>query len=124
MIALDGLRNIPEKTHLTANQQLYEKGDPDTDGPLYFASYGEPVFDQLVKCFTDFELPECTVRLEEAVPEMNAAVVAYAVSCIGNDGQPETRLITRYSDLNGLVPDEKKTPGPGDLKAAKQQCTD
>ena len=124
VIALDGLRNIPEKTRLTANQQLYEKGDPDTDGPLCFASYGEPVFDQLVKCFTDFELPGCAVRLEEAVPEMNAAVVACAVSCIGNDGQPETRLITRYSDLNGLVPDEKKTPGPGDLKAAKQQCTD
>ena len=121
VIILEGLRGIPEKTQLTANQQLYEKGDADMEGPLCFASYGEPVFDQVVKRFTDFEIPECAVRLEEEVPEMNATVVAYAVSCIGKDGEPETRLITRYSDLDGLVPDEKNTPGPGDLKASKQR---
>ena len=121
LIKVRGLQGVPEQVAVTADQQYYEEGDPAIDASLYFASYGEPVFDKIVDTFNGFDLPGCIVRLEESVPGIGATVVAFAAACIDDRGNSETMLITRYSDLAGIVLDEKKTLEEDDLAAPKQK---
>ncbi|MCF8095875.1 MAG: hypothetical protein K9J79_11005 [Desulfobacteraceae bacterium] len=121
LIKIRGLQGVSKQVAITADQQLYEKGDPELDAPLYFASYGESVFDQIVEAFHQFDLPGCVARLEEEVPDIGATVVAFAAACIDAGGQSEIRLITRYSDLSNITLDEKKILGEEDLEVPKKK---
>ena len=116
-----GLQGVSKQVAITADQQLYEKGDPELDAPLYFASYGDPVFDQIVEAFHQFDLPGCVARLEEEVPDIGATVVAFAAACIDAGGQSEIRLITRYPDLSNITLDEKRVLGEEDLEVPKKK---
>jgi hypothetical protein len=44
--------------------------------------------------------------LSEAVSEIGATVIAYAVAALDEDGQTKVRLTTSWDDLNALVLDE------------------
>ncbi|MBC2715671.1 MAG: hypothetical protein HF978_10205 [Desulfobacteraceae bacterium] len=89
------------------DRDLYEKGFPENPYPLHFASYGDPVFDRIIDGVTEFDLPDCIMPLTETVKDINADVISFAVACIDDHGQRETKLITRYSNLEGIVLDEE-----------------
>jgi hypothetical protein len=120
VIRLPGLEGIADNAIITADRDLYEKGASDIADPVHFASYGNPVFDQIVKEFQRFDLPGCVARITEEVPDVDTAIAAYAAACINNTGQPEIKLITGYSDLHDLVLDEEKTLGEFELSTVKQ----
>ncbi len=118
------IRGIDEnsyETALTVDQDLYEKGAPDGEPPIHFASYGDPFFERIIDAFDQLDLPECIARLKEDVPETQAEIVAYAAACINEDGQSEIKLITRYSDLSNIVLDEGKTLNADALVPAKKK---
>jgi spore coat polysaccharide biosynthesis protein SpsF (cytidylyltransferase family) len=47
---------------------------------------GDDVFDRILQLYETYDLPGCVARLTEAVPDLKAEVVGYAVACIGEDG--------------------------------------
>jgi len=112
---------IPKAACLTIDRELYEKGAPDLEGQLHFASYGDPVFDGILEEFVGFDLPKCVVRLEKQVPDTKAVIVAYAVQCINRQGESETRFITRYSDLENIILDEETKPDDKTLQDAARR---
>jgi superfamily II DNA or RNA helicase len=105
-VSLSGLRHIPENTLITTDRDLFEKELPDPAAPLYFASYGDPVFDNLLAAFADYDIPPCIVRLTEPVSGTKVEVIAYAAACLTADGSNEIRLITCWQQLQGLHLDE------------------
>lgn len=121
VIKLPALDGIADHTLMTIDRELFDKGAPDIDASIYFASYGDPVFEQLIKTFEKYDLPPGVVRLTEIVPDLKVTVVAYAVATSSEHGQPEVKLITRYSDLDGLVLDEARTLDTDELSSVKQQ---
>ena len=95
---------------VTADRSLYQNGAPDIEQPIHFASYGDPVFDRILESFAEWDLPECVVRIEESVPDTDARVVGYVVACLNNQGNPEDRMVIRYSELADITPDESRRP--------------
>ncbi len=116
---LCGLENVPDQTALTADREAYERGDPDGRQPLHFASYGEPVFEQVVAAMNQFDLPPCVMRVTAAVPDIEVEVVAYAAACIDEAGKSEIRLITDYAALADIVLDEDRRLEEADRTAAR-----
>ena len=120
-LALRGLEPVPKGTGLSIDRNLCEKGMPEREGIIHFATYGDPFFERVVKEFDGYELPGCVVRLSETVPEIDAEVVAYAAACLDDAGQPEIRLISAWKDLEGLVLAEETRAADMDLEPLKQQ---
>jgi hypothetical protein len=121
---LRGVENVIDGTVLTVDRALYEKGGGEDEDFLHFASYGDDVFDRILQLYEAYDLPGCVARLTEAVPDLKAEVVGYAVACIGEDGSKTCRLITSWADLDGLVLDEDGVPTEADLSRIKQQLHD
>lgn len=124
MIDFPDFEGVAGNTILTVDRDLYEKGAPDIEAPMHFASYGDSVFEKIIELFQQYDLPECIVRLTEEVQELNITVAAYAVACINKKGQSEVKLITRYSQLEGIVLDEEKKLVEADLSAARNRLHD
>lgn len=120
VMTMCGIEKVPDQVKMTIDRGLYENQAPDMK-QIHFASYGDPVFEQVVNSFDQFDLPSCVVRLTETIPETHAEVVAYVAACIVEDGQPETRLITSYSDLAGLDLNEDSALDPKDLAAHQEK---
>ena len=117
---ISGVGGVAENSLMTVDRGLYEKGAPDIDDPIHFASYGDPAFDQVISAMDAFDLPRCVVPIEAAIPDTRATVKAFVVSCISEQGSPEARLITRYSDLDGIVLNENGAPDEQALARAKE----
>lgn len=123
-LTIRAVENVIDGTQLTVDRSLFEGGAGEEEGPLHFASYGDDVFDQILQRYEAFDLPGCVVRLTEIVPEIKAEMVGYAVACIGDDGAETRRLITSWTDLEGLVLAEDTKLTETDLNALKQQLHD
>jgi len=83
-----------------------EPTPPEDAVRMHFATYGDPVFEDLLVEFRKHDLPKCTFRLMEKVPEIGNEVVAYAVACINRSGEKDVRLITSCNDLKEVTLDE------------------
>ena len=118
------VENVIDGTLLTVDRHLYEHGAGEGERPLHFASYGDDVFDQIVRLYEAYELPACVVRLSETAPDTNAEMVAYAAACIGPTGVQTVRLITSVADLDDLVLDEGAMLSEEDLNGVIQQLHD
>ena len=91
---------VPEGTRLTTSRALFDKGLPSGEVPR-FASYGEPVFDSLLRHFSQHELPPCVRRLSIPIEEFDTEYVGYVVA---THDEPSLRLLTQLSDLGaGLL---------------------
>ncbi len=121
LFSLCGLENVPDHTALTVHRRLYETGSPDDRQEIHFASYGDPVFEQVMTTVNKFDLPDCIVRLTERVPDIEATVVAYAAACVDDAGKSEVRLITTYAALADMILDEKRSLEKEDLTALKKR---
>ncbi len=121
VIHLHGIEGIPDHTLMTVNREIYEKRLPDIERPINFASYGDPVFEQIIKEFQRFDLPDGVVRLTEKVPDLNMEVISYAAACINEYGKSEVKLITSYSELEGILLDENNILSEDDLSAARKK---
>jgi SNF2 family DNA or RNA helicase len=120
-LKISGIQHADQGILITTDREFYEKGAPDVKDPISFASYGDPLFESILEKFAGFDLPGCVVRIQEPVPDTHASVTAFAVCCINKHGQPETRLITRYSDLEGIRLDEGRQPDEAELDRARQK---
>ncbi len=105
-LELRGVDGIADNALLTIDRALYEQRLPDHPGPLGFASYGDPVFDRLMEHLTSFELTDRILPLTEGVEDLAVEVMGFGVKAIDSHGKSVARLITRYSDLQGLVMDD------------------
>lgn len=124
MITLSGLDIVLDGTLLTVSRSLFEEGLAAAEGRLHFASYGDQVFEAILDEFSAHELAPCICRLSERVPGRDAEVVSYAVACINEGGHPETRLITSWSELEGVQLDESAELTETDVTGLKQKLRD
>lgn len=120
-LMLRGLQPVPKGTGLSIDRTLCEKGLPEQQAMIHFATYGDPFFERILKEFDGYELPGCVVRLTETVPEIEAEVVAYAAGCLDDSGQPSVRLISSWKDLEGLALAEDMKAADMDLGPLRQQ---
>lgn len=122
IIQLSGLPGILEGTCLTTDRNIFEEGGKNLAGRLHFGSFGDPVFDGLLRIYEEFELPDCIKRLSEDIPEIHTEMVAYAVAVTGlNEQQPSVKLITKWSDLENIEIDESANLSQEDLSPLKKQ---
>lgn len=85
LMEINGIEGIGEKALLTCDRDLYEKGLPDRDCRLYFASYGDPVFDGIVSHVSGFDLPVSVFRHKGDMRGSGAELFGYSV--IQRDGR-------------------------------------
>ena len=124
VLMLRGLEGMGSGSVLTIDRQLYETGLPDRRKRVHFASYGDPVFDEVLELFADFELPACVARLSVNVPDTHAELVGYAAACITADGRSEVRLITSWEDVEDIHLDETARLQRNDLDRARNKLRD
>jgi len=121
IIQLAGLPGILEGTCLTTDRNVFEEGGKDLKGRLHFGSFGDPVFDGLLRIYEEFELPDCIMRLSEDIPEINTEMVAYAVAVTGLNEKASVKLITKWSDLENIEIDESADLTQVDLSPLKKR---
>ncbi|MBU4233536.1 MAG: hypothetical protein L6277_06370 [Desulfobacterales bacterium] len=96
------IQNIPgglDGTGLTASRETYEYGLEGFEGPLHFASYGDPVFEAVVEQILRFEPPRCVKKIQVSGPGDIGPWVSYAVSGFDEGGNRTIKV----SSLNGLA---------------------
>jgi hypothetical protein len=98
-IIMQNIPGVADGTGLTASRETYEYGLEGFDGPLHFASYGDPVFEAVVEQILRFEPPRCVKKIQVSGPGDIGHWVCYIVSGFDEDGN---RTIT-VSSLNGLA---------------------
>ena len=103
-----GIPDAPEKSLLTIDRDLFEKGLPGEERPFYFASYGDPVFDAIIAEIDQYELPQCVYRLSAKTTTKNhAEMVSYAVATTGGNDKKEMLLLSSLESAAGLPLDTK-----------------
>jgi hypothetical protein len=107
-MVLNNVPGIPDGKALTVSRKGYDEGIPGLEGAPGFATYGDPTFETLMTHLATFELPCCMRRLDLEIPGSNARLVGYAVADSGFGSQGPVRLVRRWRDLTGLVPDEAR----------------
>jgi hypothetical protein len=121
------LANIPgvvDGTALTTARTIYDGGIPDFEGRLHFATYGDPVFETVLRQIEVFPLPGCSQRLEVQVPGAPASMVGYAVAECNADGSTCIRLVTSMQDLAGLQLNEAVELTAGEIDPVYQALTE
>ena len=121
VLKLRGIENVADNTVITVSRDIYEKGMPGVEQPIYFASYGDTVFEHVLQHFQQYDLPDCVVRITEEVPEINVTVIAYTAACTNENGEPETKLLANFSDTLEIDLDEKQTLTETQLSWARQK---
>jgi superfamily II DNA or RNA helicase len=119
-VIVANLPGVPDGTALTVSRELFEQGLPNLEGGLHFASYGDPVFEQLLRLFDRWELPSGVRRLTVSLPGTDAGRVAYAVACREPSGQVTWRLVKSLSDLQGLAMVEDAEATENELRALQK----
>lgn len=118
VLRLANFPGIPPKTALTTSREAFEMGIKDVEERLHFATYGDPVFDEVLNHVARFELPTSVRRLVVEVPELPAEMVGYAVAALDDEGGPRCRLVTSYDDLKGLRLDDSARLSDDDVGSA------
>lgn len=89
-----------EPSLLTTSRALYERGFPDRNEPLHFATWGDPVFDYLLEHVIQCMDVPAGARRVQAGAGNNAALVGWLVSAEHGD-----ILVTQYGHLAMAKPD-------------------
>jgi ERCC4-related helicase len=118
---IQGIDGIPDRTMLTVDRYLFERGLPDKNARPHFATYGEPYFQNLIENITRHELPSCIRMISETVEDIGNEVVAFTVACFGEQGRREIRLVTSLQDVDSLNIDVSAELKESDLADAKKQ---
>lgn len=106
ILSIKHIEGIQDGTIITASKDIYESGIKGISSKIYFATYGDPVFDILLNHIDAFGLPACIKRIEIAKSDATIPLVGYVVACINEFGESEKRLITSPLEVEGLVLDE------------------
>jgi hypothetical protein len=102
IMTLVDIPGVVDGTAITTARTTYNVGIPDLEGRLHFATYGDPVFEAVLRQVETFPLPGCIRRLEVQVPGAPASMVGYAVAEHNVDGTTRCRLVTSIHDLVAL----------------------
>lgn len=117
VLELRGIPGITRGTCLTVDRGIYEKGGNHLPGPLHFATYGDPVFDTLLRHVTeDFKLPGGVVTLEVPNGSRPGPVTGLGLA-VGNG----LRLVTSLADLPDSLETEDDPPEPEALKILEKE---
>lgn len=114
------VRGIPgcEPCLLTVSRALYERGLPERDEPLRFATWGEPVFDALVAyVLARGSAPAGFARASAQVAETPASVVSWVVAT-----RARTVVVEEFAQLAGLRPARVRAPDAVALERAAQRA--
>lgn len=104
---------------LTISRELFERGLPERDEPLRFASWGEPAFDAVVaQVLERGEAPPGFARACVEVPGTPATVVSWAIST--RDGPV---VVEEFAQLSTLGPSRGRPPAVAALASATQRAT-
>jgi superfamily II DNA or RNA helicase len=121
------LVNIPgvlDGTALTTARATYDAGIADFEGRLHFGTYGDPVFETVLRQIEAFPLPGCIHRMEVQVPGASTSMVGYAAAERTADGLSRCRLVTSVHDLATLELDETVELRAVEMQPAHQALTD
>jgi Helicase conserved C-terminal domain/SNF2-related domain len=121
------LVNIPgvlDGTALTTARTTYDAGIPDFEGRLHFATYGDPVFEAVLRQVEVFPLPGCIHRMEVQVRSASTPMVGYAVAERNADGLTRCRLVTSVRDLITLQLDEAAELTMEEIQPAHQALSE
>ncbi|MCF7668414.1 MAG: DEAD/DEAH box helicase family protein [Verrucomicrobia bacterium] len=121
VIQIRNFDHVSDKAAITVDQELYEQGATADEYTLHFASYGEPVFENILNAINQFDLPPCVKRISKYESNIGVELIAYAAACISAQGESEIRLITRYSDIQNLVLDEDRTLSDNELSEVHRE---
>lgn len=103
-----GIDGVADATKLTVSPELYERGLPQGEQPLHFASYGDPKFDRVLDHMDSFELPPSIRRIHVSLEQLpQVEMVAYAVLCRKADGTREVRFVKSWADVKELDKDNR-----------------
>lgn len=119
-VLLKNIRGVPDGTALTVSRDTFDRGLPDLEGRLHFATYGDPAFEAVCAQVAEHELPPEVRRLESPVPGTTATLVGYAVAARTGDGGTTPRLLTRVDELKSLVLAEGSALGEDQLAPLDQ----
>lgn len=98
-----GVDGVPDGTNLTVSPQIYDQGLPQGEEALHFASYGDPVFELVLRHTQAFEFPPSIRRIAVSLEQLpHVEMVAYAVACQTAIGVREVRLIKSWQDVKEL----------------------
>lgn len=95
VLKLKGIPGVRDGTCLTVDRDLFEKGLPDLGEPLHFATYLEPVFENVVQAVLEAAGQPAAVR--QLTYEGHRPIQALAVATTKGE-----RLITCLDDLEGI----------------------
>jgi hypothetical protein len=110
-IELNHIPGVPDGTILSVSREAYERGLPQTTGPVRFASYGEPAFDAILGLTAVGGLPPGIRRVAVPIPGAAAGeLIGYLVMRRGKDGATP-HAVFDMSGLDGLEIDAD-TPVP------------
>jgi hypothetical protein len=104
---------------LTVSRELFERGLPERDEPLRFASWGEPAFDAVVaQVLERGGAPPGFARACIEVPGTRATVVSWAVST--RDGPV---VVDEFAQLSTLGPSRGRPRAAAALASATRRAT-
>jgi hypothetical protein len=124
VLTLTNILGVADGTALTTARATYDVGIPDFEGKLHFATYGDPVFEAVLRQIEVFPLPGCIHRLEVQVPGAPASMVGYAVAECNADGSTRIRLVTSIHDLASLQLNEAVELTAGEIDPVNQALTE
>ncbi|MFZ5766853.1 MAG: helicase-related protein [Thermodesulfobacteriota bacterium] len=121
MFVVQGVDGIPDRTMLTVDRELFDRGIPGQVSRPHFATYGEPYFHALVSAVTSHEWPPCVRILKEIVDDIGNEVVCFAVACRQANGKKEARLVGSLRELQSVAIDDEAVLDDKDLVELKKQ---
>jgi hypothetical protein len=120
LMTLVNIPGVVEGTAITTARTTYDVGVPDLEGRLHFATYGDPVFEAVLRQVETFPLPGYMRRLEVQVRGASASMVGYAVAEQNVDGTTRCRLVTSIHDLVALQLNEAVELTTPEIESVRQ----
>lgn len=121
MLRIENIPGIPDGTLLTASRKTYEYGLKEISDEIHFASYGDAVFDALLDHVSGFDMPTCIRRLETDASEYGGQLTGYAAACFDRHGNPGTKLVISYDDIETLEINESAELTAADLEPLQRE---
>jgi hypothetical protein len=120
LMRLSHIPSLPDGTAVTTSRILYDRGAPDVEGRLHFATYGDPAFEAILAHMDSFGLPGCLRRLEIGSPTGSVSLVGYAVAHLEEAGHTAYRLVTSMRDTATLRLHEEAQLTDADVEPLRQ----
>lgn len=119
VLLLENIQGVASGAALTVSRVLYERGSPQFQGELHFATWGEPIFEAVLAALLAHKAPRCMRKLEVSTPGSDATLIGYAVGT-----ENGLKLVQSVAELRGLsidanasLDDEQVAPLRAQLEA-------